>query len=380
MIKSLPPLSLYIHIPWCVKKCPYCDFNSHKPTGALPIEEYVQALTKDLTIDACLAQGRKIHSIFFGGGTPSLFPGSAIKRILETVDDLVGIENGAEITLEANPGTAEYDKFSHYIDAGVNRLSMGVQSFNDRHLQQLGRIHDGQNAINAFQLALQAGFDNINLDLIHGLESQTSDDALSDIQQAIDLGPTHLSWYQLTIEPNTAFYSNPPTLPVEDVLHDIQDAGHSLLQTNGYTQYEVSAYSKPEKQSIHNLNYWSFGDYLAIGAGAHGKVTQLGENAIIRFNKTRLPQDYLGKSEGFKAKQTTLQSDDLPLEFMMNAMRLCNGVSTQLFEERTGLTFAVIEQKISRLKNMQLLKDTEEQIEPTEQGQKFLNNMLELFM
>lgn len=339
----------------------------------------MQSLVEDLRSDAHLAQGRKIETIFFGGGTPSLFPGHAIRDILEAVDNIIGIKNGAEITLEANPGTAEHDKFSSYRQAGVNRLSMGVQSFQAHHLHKLGRIHSGQEVLQAVELAQRAGFTNFNLDLIHGLEGQTVEEALGDIEQAMALGSVHLSWYQLTIEPNTVFYSKPPTLPVDDVLADIQDAGHNLLREHGFEQYEISAYCQTGKQSAHNLNYWEFGDYLAIGAGAHGKIT-LADGDILRFNKTRLPKDYLAKTEGFNAHQHTVAQGTIPLEFMMNTMRLKSGFEKTLFTPRTGLSLDSLAPKIRKLIQKGLIEETSDHIAPTPMGHRFLNDLLAEFM
>ena len=271
---SLPPLSLYVHIPWCVRKCPYCDFNSHAAGPEIPEQAYIQRLISDLEQDLPLAQGRKLTSIFFGGGTPSLFSAEGIGRIITAAEERVGFEEEIEITLEANPGTVEQAKFSGFRSAGINRLSIGIQSFNDSHLSKLGRIHSGEQALAAVGTARRAGFENFNLDLMHGLSGQTLDEARRDIQLATDQGANHISWYQLTIEPNTEFYSRPPRLPEEEVLADIQQMGMELLQDRGYSQYEVSAYARNGESSRHNLNYWQFGDYLGIGAGAHGKISQ----------------------------------------------------------------------------------------------------------
>ena len=386
----LPPLALYVHIPWCVKKCPYCDFNSHASNGEIPVSRYIEALKQDLTLDQHLTQGRKISSIFFGGGTPSLFPGKALAELITFIDHLIGISDNAEITIEANPGTAEYDNFSQYRDGGINRLSMGVQSFNDQHLKQLGRIHSGQEVLKAYDLATSAGFTNINLDLIHGLENQTVEQAESDIQTAIALHPSHLSWYQLTIEPNTAFYSSPPVLPVEDVLADIQEAGHDLLEKNGYKQYEVSAYAKAGKQSAHNLNYWQFGDYLAIGAGAHGKITLPETRQIVRYHKTRQPNQYMEKetssnnhpiaSNPYTTTHKVSAPEELPFEFMINAMRICDGVDHRLFEQRTFLNLSTISHTLSELQQEGLIDLSNNKLKPTAKGHLFLNNVLERFM
>jgi oxygen-independent coproporphyrinogen-3 oxidase len=345
---SLPPLALYIHIPWCIRKCPYCDFNSHQANDDLPEAEYVAALRADLEQDLVLAQGRKLTSIFFGGGTPSVFSANAIAQILQDAERLVGFESDIEITLEANPGTFEQERFSGFRAAGANRLSIGIQSFNDVQLKLLGRVHGRDEALRAVNVARKAGFDNINLDLMHGLPQQSISDAMADLQQAIALSPEHLSWYQLTIEQNTVFYSAPPILPEEEILADIQDAGQALLANAGYAQYEVSAYAQPNRQARHNLNYWQFGDYLGIGAGAHGKITQPTQNSIMRLWKTRLPKHYLesqqkitspinGHQNSYAGGGEVLTPESLPLEFMLNALRLNEGVALEYFTERTGL-------------------------------------------
>ncbi|MFZ2320426.1 MAG: radical SAM family heme chaperone HemW, partial [Pseudomonas sp.] len=289
---ALPPLALYIHIPWCVRKCPYCDFNSHAAGPTLPEQEYVDALLADLDADLGRVHGRQLSSIFFGGGTPSLFSAAALGRLLAGVEQRIGFAADIEITLEANPGTFEQAKFQAYRQLGINRLSIGVQSFQADKLKALGRIHDGDEAIRAADMARAAGFDNFNLDLMHGLPDQSIEDALSDLRIAIAQQPTHLSWYQLTMEPNTVFWSQPPTLPEDDTLWDIQEAGQQLLAEHGYLQYEVSAYARAGRQAQHNLNYWSFGDFIGIGAGAHGKLSSP-SGQIVRTWKTRLPKDYL---------------------------------------------------------------------------------------
>lgn len=378
VLNTLPPLSLYVHIPWCVRKCPYCDFNSHAEPATLPVKDYLTALLDDLRRDAHQAQGRQLQSIFFGGGTPSLFPASAIGNIIAEAESLFGFAEGIEITLEANPGTAEHGNFADLNAAGVNRLSIGVQSFSNPQLQRLGRIHDSHQALTAFELARSAGFGNINLDLMHGLPDQTVDQGLADLEQAVALSPEHLSWYQLTIEPNTAFYSEPPVLPGDDTLCDIQDRGHELLRQAGYHHYEISAYTKPGRQARHNLNYWEFGDYLAIGAGAHGKITTA--EGIHRYNKTRLPTDYMAKDKSFTASNRIVPRENLPLEFMMNGLRLIEGVPSRLFEERTGIKIESIETKLSKLVGDNLLENYVEILRTTPMGQRFLNNVLSVFM
>ena len=374
-LRSLPPLSLYIHIPWCVRKCPYCDFNSHT-SNHIPEQDYVTALLSDLDEELIFVQGRKLHSIFFGGGTPSLFSAKSIAEILSGVEKRIPFSPGIEITLEANPGTVEQQNFIGYQQAGVNRLSIGVQSFNNLHLKALGRIHNHNEAINAALAAKKAGIENFNIDLMHGLPEQTADQALQDLQQAIDLGPMHMSWYQLTIEPNTAFYSSPPVLPEDDQLADIQQAGEELLSASGFQQYEISAYSQKEKQAKHNINYWEFGDYLGIGAGAHGKITHLKEQTIHRRWKTRAPKDYLDQEKLFLAGQKQLLTGELPLEFLMNALRLNKGFSKTLLQERTGQEFSAIETSIKKLIDKKLLREKEQTISTTNLGRRFLNTVL----
>lgn len=385
-ILKLPPLALYVHIPWCVKKCPYCDFNSHDAgNGKLPESDYVEALLIDLEKESSASQiqGRKLVSIFFGGGTPSLFSAQAIEDILTAAKQLIGFADNIEITLEANPGTFEQEKFQGFRQAGVNRLSIGIQSFNDRHLERLGRIHNGSEAVNAVKTARKAGFDNINLDLMHGLPEQTPQQALADLQQAITLQTEHLSWYQLTIEPNTTFYSNPPLLPLENTLESIQSQGHALLEGEGFSAYEVSAYARPQRQSQHNCNYWQFGDYLGIGAGAHGKITNLNAQDIIRTQKTRQPQNYLTRFLNpalYLATQAILKKDELPLEFMMNALRLKIGVPVPLFAERTGLPLNKIEARWKALEAKGLVEDLSSgNLVTTALGQRFLDSVLAEF-
>ncbi len=389
----LPPLSLYIHIPWCIRKCPYCDFNSHQASDSLPEAEYVAALTADLAAEAELAQGRSIQTVFFGGGTPSLFSAEAIGRILEMVDRHVGLSAAAEITLEANPGTFEQARFSAYRRAGVNRLSIGVQSFQTEQLHKLGRIHGREEALAAVAMARRAGFDNINLDLMHGLPEQTTAAACADLQQAIELAPEHLSWYQLTIEPNTHFYNAPPLLPVEDTLADIQQAGEALLAQAGFGQYEVSAYCQPGKPAQHNLNYWTYGDYLGIGAGAHGKITLPERNEITRRWKTRLPAHYLeraapgleraksvpGADHPTLAGQEVLQPADLPLDYLLNALRLNEGVPAQDFPAYTGLPLATLDTPWLELESKGLVHPRDQRLCTTALGRRFLNDVLAAF-
>ncbi len=389
---TLPPLSLYIHIPWCIRKCPYCDFNSHQANNDIPEAEYVAALRFDLEQDAVLAQGRKLTSIFFGGGTPSIFSADAIAQILKDAEAIIGFESDIEITLEANPGTFEQEKFSGFRAAGVNRLSIGIQSFNDAQLKLLGRVHGRDEALRAVNVARKAGFDNINLDLMHGLPEQFVDDAKADLAQAIALAPEHISWYQLTIEQNTAFYSAPPILPVEDTLADIQDEGQAMLAAAGYAQYEISAYAKNNQCARHNINYWQFGDYLGIGAGAHGKITQPEQARITRLWKTRLPKHYLdaatsnkistnlgGHQNVFGGGSDILSPESLPLEFLMNALRLNAGAPANYLSERTGLDLNVLEPQWAELTQKGLVEVVNGNFRPTEFGRRFLNRVLEAY-
>ena len=398
MILQLPPLALYIHIPWCIRKCPYCDFNSHE-SNSIPEQAYAEHLLRDLQHDLHWVQERKLHSIFFGGGTPSIFNGDTLKTILQGVQQCIPFEDDIEITLEANPGTAEANKFLAFQQAGVNRLSLGIQSFNANHLKSLGRIHDSKQAIRAVGMAQAAGFERINIDLMHGLPEQNEQQALADLQQAIDLGVTHLSWYQLTIEPNTAFYRHPPILPVDDTLWDIQQAGMSLLQEHGFIQYEVSAFSQSPaansasespttangnpntaNQCRHNLNYWQFGDYLGIGAGAHGKITLPAENRIVRYSKTRLPKHYLDRTRHYYAEQHDIALSERPAEFMMNALRLPSGVAASLYPQRTGLSLSSLAATCEPLQQKGLLAPSTTHIATTPKGFQFLNDVLTVFL
>ncbi|WP_296279478.1 radical SAM family heme chaperone HemW [uncultured Acinetobacter sp.] len=375
------PLSLYIHMPWCVRKCPYCDFNSHAvPDGKLSLDleqEYLQALVEDFKTQIDFAQGRKIHSVFIGGGTPSLISAKGYQWLFGQLKSLLAFEDGCEITLEANPGTVEHDPFSGYLDAGINRLSIGVQSFNIDHLQKLGRIHSNTDAVSAIQLAKEAGFQRINVDLMHGLPEQTLEQALLDLKLAVESGATHISWYQLTIEPNTVFFRTQPILPVDEVLETIQEQGEAYLKANGFINYEVSAWRK-EKPSAHNLNYWQFGDYLAIGAGAHGKVTQ--PDGIYRFQKTRLPKDYLAKVPADNLQFKRIENDEMPFEFMMNALRLNEGVHADIYQQRTGLQLNTLDHPLNSLRSRHLMVDDQNRLACTEQGHVFLNSVLEEFL
>lgn len=376
---TLPPLALYIHIPWCVRKCPYCDFNSHAAGPELPEEAYVDALLTDLDQEMAAVQGRVLSSIFFGGGTPSLFSANALGRLLRGVGQRIPFAPDIEITLEANPGTFEQEKFKAYRQTGINRLSIGVQSFQPAKLQALGRIHNGDEAVRAAGMARAAGFDNFNMDLMHGLPDQSLEDALADLRQAIDLGPTHLSWYQLTVEPNTVFWNQPPELPEDDILWDIQEAGQALMAANGFQQYEVSAYAQAGRAAKHNLNYWRFGDFIGIGAGAHGKLT-FADGCILRTWKTRLPKDYLNLAKPFKAGEKLLPVDELPFEFLMNALRLTQGVEAELFSQRTGLALSQLAQARREAERKGLLQVEPDRLVATPRGQLFLNDLLQYFL
>lgn len=374
---KLPPLSLYIHIPWCVQKCPYCDFNSHALKGDVPHQEYVDHLLADLDADLPLASGRELHSIFIGGGTPSLLSAEAMQALLDGVRARIPLTSDAEITMEANPGTVEADRFSGYQRAGINRISIGVQSFDPQKLTRLGRIHGPDEAKRAAHLATGLGLRSFNLDLMHGLPDQSLDEALDDLRQAIALNPPHLSWYQLTIEPNTLFSSRPPTLPDDDALWDIYEQGHALLSAAGYQQYETSAYAKPGYQCQHNLNYWRFGDYLGIGCGAHGKLT-FSDGRILRTVKVRHPRGYMQGT--YLDKQHDVANDDRPFEFFMNRFRLLEAAPRADFTAYTGLEEHCIRPQLDQALAQGYLTETATHWQITEHGKLFLNSLLELFL
>lgn len=383
--KNNPPLSLYIHLPWCIKKCPYCDFNSHAANSeAFPEQAYVDALISDLESELPRIWGRPIVSIFIGGGTPSLFSAEAINRLMAALRERLTFYHNTEITMEANPGTAEADRFKAYRESGINRLSIGVQSFDDEKLKRLGRIHNSAEALSAIAMAKDAGFNEINLDLMFGLPDQTVDQAMSDLEVAMEQQPTHLSWYQLTIEPNTVFYSKPPILPVDDLLWEMQQQGQAYLSDKGFDQYEVSAYARKDgnHQCQHNRNYWQFGDYLGIGAGAHGKLTHVAEGKIERYARHRIPQSYIDKVAQPNAVTETrkLARDELPLEFMMNALRLNEGFHPSLFIEHTGLPLNHIHKQLEIAEERALIEWDINMIKPTETGHRYLNDLIELFM
>ncbi|MBU0594517.1 MAG: radical SAM family heme chaperone HemW [Gammaproteobacteria bacterium] len=374
-----PPLSLYIHIPWCVRKCPYCDFNSHEARDGVPEADYVTALKRDIETALPLVWGRKVVSVFFGGGTPSLFSARAVDDILTAVRTLLPLEPLAEITLEANPGTAEAQKFADFRSAGVNRLSLGIQSFNARHLQLLGRIHDGEEARRAVELA-QRHFDNINLDLMYALPEQGMSEMLADLRSAIAFGPQHLSAYHLTLEPNTRFFLDPPALPDDDLAAEMQEAVQSELASAGYEHYETSGFALAGRRCKHNLNYWLFGDYLGIGAGAHGKLTQ--HDGVLRQVRYKQPKAYLEHAlKGVPVQEEhCVAAKDLGFEFMMNALRLTEGFSPNLFEARTGLPLVSVLGALDEAERRGLVERSPERIKPTELGRRFLNELLQGFL
>lgn len=378
-----PPLSLYVHLPWCVRKCPYCDFNSHAAKGELPFDAYVDALVRDLEHDLPLAWGRTVHSVFFGGGTPSLFPARAVERILQAASARLRFAPDAEITLEANPGTAEHDRFDGYRAAGVNRISFGVQSFDDGCLQRLGRIHDSAEAEAAVKLAQDAGFDNLNLDLMYALPGQDLAMAQRDLEHAFALQPAHISHYQLTLEPNTVFFARPPQgLPDDDAAWDIQERCQALLAEAGYGHYETSAYARPGRQCAHNLNYWRYGDYLGIGAGAHGKLTLGAEQAIVRRWKHRHPAAWMetaGTAQAIGGDER-IGPERRPFEYMLNALRLHEGFDLLDFEARTGLDRERIMPQLREAQEREWLEVAASRVTPTALGRRFANDVIALFL
>lgn len=376
---TLPPLSLYIHIPWCVEKCPYCDFNSHAQKGALPQSDYIDALIEDLRQDLSYVQQRSLHSIFIGGGTPSLFDASQIARLLKQIATMIPFEDGIEITMEANPGTLEHDDFSAYYKAGINRLSIGIQSFSSEKLTQLGRIHNKDEAITAAKQAIKSGYSSVNLDLMHGLPNQSLKEALADIDSATKLNPTHLSWYQLTIEQNTLFHSKPPQLPDEEELWQIYQQGKKKLAQLGYQQYEISAYSKPSYQCQHNINYWQFGDYIGIGCGAHGKITLPEQDQIIRTVKIKHPKGYLSTIT-YNSSTEVIPYEDRAVEYLMNRFRLIAPIPKSEFQQRTGLQIESIRAGINRGIELKLLTETATHLNLTDKGQMFVNELLAQFI
>ena len=413
-MKNLP-LALYVHLPWCVRKCPYCDFNSHEITGgSFPEQEYADALVRDLKYSAGSFRGRELVSVFLGGGTPSVMSAGSIGSILEAVDAVSTLSTATEITLEANPGTADSERFALYRDLGVNRLSVGVQSFSDTALAAIGRIHDGYEARSAVEKAVAAGFSNINIDLMYGLPGQTVEDALSDLAAAVSLAPAHISWYQLTIEPNTVFHAKPPSLPDDDLIWEMQTSGQDYLSLQRYRQYEISAWSREGYECVHNLNYWNFGDYIGVGAGAHGKITAMIaapangssfrrkpessdalagfcgngpelsslQTTITRQSRLRVPASYIRNAGKYSviSEHKELTQEDLILEFMLNALRLKNGVPQAHFSERTGLSFDAIRGQVDAAGNDGLLEAGPGRIKTTEKGARYLNDLLQYFM
>ena len=382
-LHQAPPLSLYIHLPWCIKKCPYCDFNSHEvPISGFDEKSYIDALINDLEVELHRMRGRTINSIFIGGGTPSLFLPESLDRLLSSIRSRLNLNSNIEITLEANPGAVDAEKFLEYRAVGINRLSLGIQSFDNKSLALLGRIHNSNEARKAIELSKQSGFENFNLDLMFGLPNQTVDNALADLKQAVEQLPTHISWYQLTIEPNTIFSSNPPRLPNDDLVWSIQEQGQIFLQDNNFRQYEISAYARDNRVSIHNINYWQFGDYLGIGAGAHSKITNIDHGQIERFTRHKIPKRYIelaGYGDVITEKKV-LTSDEIPLEFMMNALRLTDGVPISFFSERTGLPIKNIEKELRLAKKKGLLDWQKTELKPSFEGQRYLNELLQIFM
>ncbi len=378
-----PPLSLYVHLPWCVRKCPYCDFNSHQGKGALPFDDYIDALLRDLDQDLPLVWGRTVHSVFFGGGTPSLFPPEAIDRFLQVASSRLRFAPGLEVTLETNPGTAEHGRFDRYRAAGVNRISFGIQSFDDESLKKLGRIHDSREAEHAVKLAQDAGFDNFNLDLMYALPGQTLAMAEHDLQRALALQPAHISHYQLTLEPNTIFFSRPPQgIPDDDHAWDMQEHCQALLADAGYGHYEVSAYARPDRRCAHNMNYWRYGDYMGIGAGAHGKITVGASGQILRRWKVKHPTTYLATAGTPQAigGDDEITPERRPFEFMLNALRLQDGFALADFTATTGLPVATIAAALEQALQRGWLDLTDTHARPTALGRRFTNDVIELFL
>ena len=378
---ALPPLSLYVHLPWCVRKCPYCDFNSYEARGALPDLDYVDALLRDLRAEVPFAQGRSVETVFLGGGTPSLFSGAAVARLLAGIETELVLAPQAEITLEANPGAVDAARFAAFREAGVNRLSIGIQSFRDEQLRALGRVHDAAQARVAVAAAHAAGFNNLNLDLMYGLPNDDVAGSVADLEAALKLGPAHLSWYQLTLEPNTAFERRPPALPDDDVVKRIEERGRALLAGHGYARYEISAYARDGRRCLHNLNYWQFGDYLGVGAGAHGKVTLRAAGEIARRAKTRNPRTYQQRAGAADsvAQERVAEPKQAALEFLMNALRLVEGVSVELFAARAGQAVSTLAAARAAAVERGWLTSDPGVLHATPSGIDRLNRLLELF-
>ena len=377
-----PPLSLYVHMPWCVRKCPYCDFNSHRLTDKLDAPGYLRALLADLALETTLVAGRRIESVFIGGGTPSLFPAGVIAELLQGVRQRLDCCHDMEVTLEANPGTLDFERFGGYREAGVNRLSIGVQSFDAGSLSALGRIHGPQEAMQAAELARSSGFGNVNLDLMFGLPGQSLEMARRDLARAIAMQPQHISFYQLTLEPNTPFHHSPPPLPSDDSLWEMQQAGHAALQQAGYRQYEVSAFALSGRECRHNLNYWQFGDYLGVGAGAHGKLTDTRSGRVLRRRRLRDPRRYMAFAGSGRvlSAEDRLAPADLIVEFMLNALRLNQGFDRCLFEQRTGLDWSLVSERVAAAQTKELLQPDTERVVPTALGRRFLNDLTAIFV
>ena len=381
-----PPLSLYIHIPWCIKKCPYCDFNSHQVNGSFEEDKYTNKLYDDFLVELNRLgdKNRELQSIFIGGGTPSLFKGDSFHFLLTRIKSHLKFSGNIEITIEANPGAVDSEKFRAYFDAGINRISLGIQSFDDKYLSKLGRIHTSDDAIKSIEVAKSAGFENINLDIMHGLPEQSIEAAVEDLRIAIEQSPSHISWYQFTIEPNTYFYNYPPKLPSENIQDGIFEKGTNILSTHAFSQYEVSAFAQNSRKSFHNHNYWSFGDYLGIGSGAHGKLTLLNENKLIRTNKPKRPDHYMNHAVDSATKLREISTEERTIEFLMNALRLKEGFSQNLFEVRTGNEFSVISSKISKLIESGLIETNKIHGEDfycaSHKGYRFLNTLLGEFL
>ena len=381
-----PPLSLYIHIPWCIKKCPYCDFNSHQVNGSFEEDNYTNKLYDDFLVELNRLgdKNRELQSIFIGGGTPSLFKGDSFHFLFTRIKNHLKFSENIEITIEANPGAVDSEKFRAYFDAGINRISLGVQSFDDKYLSKLGRIHTSNDAIKSIEVAKSAGFENINLDIMHGLPEQSIEAAVEDLRIAIEQSPSHISWYQFTIEPNTYFYNYPPKLPSENIQDGIFEKGTKILSTHTFSQYEVSAFAQNSRKSFHNHNYWSFGDYLGIGSGAHGKLTLLNENKLIRTNKPKRPDHYMNHAVDSATQLREISTEERTIEFLMNALRLKEGFSQNLFEVRTGNEFSVISSKISKLIESGLIETNKIHGEDfycaSHKGYRFLNTLLGEFL
>ena len=372
---ELPPVSLYIHYPWCVKKCPYCDFNSHEGD---PQANYIAALIRDLDFDLKYLQNRQIHSIFIGGGTPSLMSVDDARELFKGLRERLCIAKNIEITLEANPGTFDANKFAQFRELGINRLSIGVQSFNNKNLEFLGRIHNSEEAIQAIGEAQKVGFENINIDLMYGLKDQTTELCIKDLSCAIELQPNHISFYQLTLEANTLFAKYPPKLPTEDDIWEMGEKGASILENGGFEQYEISAYGKTH--SHHNINYWEFGDYIGIGAGAHGKITDIKAKKVFRTLKSKSPRDYLNQFQRNGSESSIKIVDNITFEFMLNSLRLKDGFNVELFETRTGQPFKVLSSKLDKAVDLGLIQIQKKWIKPTKKGFNLLNELQEIFL